>query len=1033
MQAITRFFIERWQFTLVLFGMLFMLGLASVQAIPKSEDPIVQFAGVGVVVVLPGADAEQMERVVAIPIETALNGLEYVDTISSTSGAGLASISVQFEYGVDPEKKYDEVVRELNVLRPTLPSGITLIRADRANPAQTSIVQMALVSETAPIRQMEAYARELRDAIERADGVQQAEIWGVPVAEVRVTVDLDKLAAYQMPLGSVTEALEREGADLPIGSVESSGRRFNVEATGPFDSVEEIRSVVLRSANGVVVKVGDIASVEWTNDEQTHITRYNGKRALFVTARAKLGATIFTVMDGVKARVDAFEPRLPPEIKLERGFDQSETVAHRLSSLARDFGIAIALVLLTLLPLGFRASLIVMVSIPFSFAIGITILNILGYSLNQLSIAGFVLALGLLVDDSIVVTENIARHLRSGLSPRDSALEGVKEINVAVLGCTAALLLAFVPLLNLPEAAGDFTRSLPMAVVCTIAASLFVALSVIPFLASRLLPRKDHGNVFLDVLMGGIHAIYRPILHLALSFPRITIAIGLALFAATLTLVPKLGFSLFPENDSPYFLLRVELPQGVSVSETDRAVQFADNVLSKHENISWRFSNAGRGNPRVYYNEQPSETQSNVGDIYARFDHWEAEHGHAELEAIRKELAAYPGARFNVKRFLNGPPIEAPIAVRIRGADINVLTDLAAQVERLVAETDGTRNVRNPLGEKLLDLNLNIDTDVAALRGVPAGSIDQTLRIAIGGARVATFRDPVGDSYPIVVRAPRGERMSIEDVSKLYIWTGSGAAAPISEFAKPSLVAGPSRISRYERERTVTISAFTQPGRLAGEVTRAVAAKLAPLTLPPGYSIMYGGEAEAQSRSFGGFGPAIIIAMFGILAVLLLEFGSFSSAAVVAFVIPFGIMGGLIALFIGKESLSYTSIIGFIALIGIEIKNSILLVEFANQERERGTPLREAIEKAGEVRFLPVLLTSMTAIGGMIPLVMERSPLYSPLAMVIIGGLITSTLLARIVTPPLYLLLAPGEKKKKPRHRFFGGKGKPDPVVTPAE
>lgn len=1030
MQAITRFFIERWQFTLILFVMLFALGLANVQGIPKSEDPIVKFAGVGVFVVLPGADAEQMERVVAIPIEAALNGLEDVDDISSTSGAGLAAISIQFEYGTDPEKKYDEVVRELNVIRPSLPAGITMIRADRANPAQTNIVQMALVSETAPIRQMEAYARELRDAVERAPGVQQSEIWGVPAAEVRVTVDLDKLAAYQLPLGAVTEALEREGADLPIGAVESSGRRFNVEATGPFDSINEIRDVVLRSGNGISVRVGDIANVEWANDEQTHITRFNGKRALFVTARAKLGATIFTVVDGIKSRVDAFEPRLPAEIKLERGFDQSETVAHRLSSLGRDLTIAIALVLLTLLPLGFRASLIVMVSIPFSFAIGITALNIMGYSLNQLSIAGFVLALGLLVDDSIVVTENIARHLRGGLGPREAALEGVKEINVAVLGCTAALLLAFVPLLNLPEAAGDFTRSLPMAVVCTIAASLFVALSVIPFLASRMLPRHGHSNVFLDVVMGGIHAIYRPVLHLALSMPRITIAIGLALFAATLTLVPKLGFSLFPENDSPYFILRVELPQGVSVSETDRAVQFADGVLAKRENITWRFSNAGRGNPRVYYNEQPSETQSNIGDIYARFDHWEATSGHAELEVIRKELAAYPGARFNVKRFLNGPPIEAPIAVRIRGADTNVLTDLASQVERLVAEADGTRNVRNPLGEKLIDLDLNIDTEVAALRGVPAGAIDQTLRIAIGGARVAAFRDPVGDSYPIVVRAPRAERMTIEDVSKLYIWTGSGAAAPISEFAKPSLAAGPSRISRYNRERTVTVSAFTQPGRLAGEVTRNVAAKLEAVKLPPGYSVVFGGEAEAQSESFGGFGPAIIIAMFGILAVLLLEFGSFSSAAVVAFVIPFGIMGGLIALYLGGESLSYTSIIGFIALIGIEIKNSILLVEFANQERARGTPLREAIEKAGEVRFLPVLLTSMTAIGGMIPLVFERSPLYSPLAMVIIGGLISSTLLARIVTPPLYLLLAPGEAKEKKRRRR---KDKAEPVVTPAE
>jgi multidrug efflux pump subunit AcrB len=1016
MQAITRFFIERWQFTLILFIMLFALGLANIQSIPKSEDPIVKFPGTGVIVVLPGADAEQMERLIAIPIETALNGLEDVDSISSTSSAGLASISVQFIYGVDPEKKYDEVVRELNVVRPSLPAGVTLVRADRADPSQTSIVQMALVSETAPIRQMEGYAREMRDALERAPGVQQAQIWGVPAAEVRVTPDLDKLAAFQLPLAALTDALQRQGADLPIGAVESTGRRFNVEATGAFDSLEKIRNTVLRSGQGSSLRVGDIATVEWANDERVHITHYNGKRALFVTARAKLGETIFDVMAGVKKQVDAFEPRLPPEIKLERGFDQSETVSHRLNSLGRDFAIAIGLVLLTLLPLGLRASAIVMVSIPFSFAIGVTMLNLMGYSLNQLSIAGFVLALGLLVDDSIVVTENIARHLRGGMTPRQAALTGVKEINVAVLGCTAALLLAFVPLLNLPESAGDFTRSLPMAVVCTIAASLFVALSVIPFLASRLLPRKSHGNIFLTVVMGAIHAIYRPILHLALSAPRITIAIGLVLFAATLTLVPKLGFSLFPENDSDYFIVRVELPQGISIEETDKAVAFADGVLARHKNIAWRFSNAGRGNPRVYYNEQPSEQQSNVGDIYARFDHWEAASGHQDLEAIRRELETYPGARFNVKRFLNGPPIEAPIAVRIRGADINVLTDIAAEVERLVGEADGARNVRNPLAERLIDLDLNIDTDTAALRGVPAGVIDQTLRTAIGGAQVAAFRDPVGDAYPVVVRAPRTEHMSLADVDRLFVWTGSGAAAPLSEFAHPALSSGPARISRYNRERTVTVTAFTQTGRLTSQVTAAVAAKLASLKLPAGYSISFGGEAEAQSRSFGGFGPAIIIAAFGIMAVLLLEFGSFAAAGVVAFVIPFGVMGGLIALFIGKESLSYTSIIGFIALVGIEIKNSILLVEFANQERARGTPLREAIEKAGEVRFLPVLLTSLTAIGGLIPLVLEHSPLYSPLAMVIIGGLVSSTLLARIVTPPLYLLLAPKHAPRDADH-----------------
>lgn len=1009
MDAITRFFVDRWQFTLVMFALLIALGTGSVRNIAKSEDPITRFPAVGVVVLLPGADAEQIERLIAIPIENALNGLEDVRQITSGSRAGVATIGVEFIYGSDPEKKYDEVVRELNVVRSSLPDGVTLVRADRRNPAQTNVVQMALVSETASFRRMEGYARDLRDAIERAPGVQHSEIWGVPAAEVRVAADLDRLAAYRLPLTAVADALTREGLDAPIGAVESGGRRFNVEATGSFDSLDEIRSVVLRSGEGSVVTVGDVAEVAWSNDQRRHITRFNGERALFVTARAKLGATVFDVIDGVRAQVDEFEPRLPPEIRLERGFDQAVTVEHRLGSLGRDFLIAIGLVLLTLLPLGYRASLVVMVSIPLSLSMGVVALQFLGYSLNQLSIAGFVLALGLLVDDSIVVTENIARRLREGLAPRDAAIAGVSEINIAVVGCTATLLLAFVPLMSLPEGAGDFIRSLPVAVVCTIASSLIVSLTIVPFLASRALPSSDagHTNVFLDVVMSGIHRIYRPALHVALGWPRSTVATSLLLVGATLMLVPKLGFSLFPENDSPYFLVDIELPQGTAVSETDRAVLFADGVIAAEPHFVWRFANTGRGNPQIYYNVIPEEQQSNVGSIYVRFDHWESVSGHATLEALRAKLKTYPGARFNVRRFENGPPIEAPIAVRVRGPDIAALTEIAADVERIVRATPGTRDVSNPLAARLVDLDMNIDSAAASLRGVPAGAIDQTLRIAIGGVSVAEFRDPVGDSYPVVLRAPRADVMAVSDLDRLYVWNGEGAASPLAELANPQLKSGPARIDRFERERTVTVRAYTEFGHLTSSVTQDVARQLASLRMPAGYSLSFGGEAEAQKRSFGGLLPATMVALFGILAVLLLEFRSFATTAVVAFVIPFGIMGGLIALAIAGESLSFTAVIGFVALIGIEIKNSILLVEFANQQRANGVRLREAIERAGEVRFLPVLLTSLTAIGGLSPLVFEHSPLYSPLAMVLIGGLVSSTLIARIVTPAMYLLLAP--------------------------
>lgn len=1013
MQAITRFFVDRWQFSAVLFTLLVALGIGAIFSIPKSEDPVTEFPGVAIAVILPGADAEQMERLVAIPIEDQVNAIEDIREIQSASRAGLAVINVEFEWGADAEEKFGEVVREINVVRPTLPDGVVDIRMRRYNPAQAAIVQMALTSDDASFRQLEAYAKGLRDALERAPGVQQSDIWGAPAAEVRVAANLDQLAAYRLPLAAVAEALQREGIDSPIGAVEAGGRRFNVQASGSFDSLDEIRRVALRAQDGSLVTVGDVAAVSWANDERTHITRFNGERAVFISAQARLGESVFEVIDGIRPRVDAFEQSLPNNIRLHRAFDQSETVTHRLGNLARDFAIALALVLLTLLPLGFRASIVVMVSIPLSLAIGVVAMQELGYSLNQLSIAGFVLALGLLVDDSIVVTENIARHLRQGMTPREAAIAGVSEINIAVIGCTATLLLAFVPLMALPEGAGAFVRSLPVAVVVTIIASLFVALTIIPFLASRLLPRSDsgHSNVFLDTVMAAIHNIYRPALHVALAHPRKTVIIGLAAFFLSLGLIPKLGFSLFPENDSPYFLVDIETPQGSAVSETDQAVMYAERVLSEFPEIDWRFANTGRGNPQIYYNEIPPEQLSNQGQIYARFHEWHRDEGMRTIEEIRARLDQYPRARINLRRFANGPPIEAPIAVRIRGPDLAALGELASEVERIIRETPGARDVSNPMSERLIDLDLNIDDAAAALRGVPAGAIDYTLRIAIAGLPVAQFRDPAGDAFPVVLRAPREDSLPVTALDRLYIWNGQGGATPLAELSRPTLESGPASIDRVQRERTATVTAYTQAGYLISGVTADVARRLEALRLPPGYSVSFGGEAEAQARSFGGLGPAILIAIFGVLAVLLLEFGTFAVTGVVAFVIPFGIMGGLIALWIGGESLSFTAVIGFVALIGIEIKNSILLVEFANQARARGVPLREAIETAGEVRFLPVLLTSATAIGGMTPLLLEDSPLFSPIAMVLIGGLISSTLIARIVTPAMYLLLAPKDEE----------------------
>lgn len=1010
MGNIAAFSVRQWQFTLVLFAMLAAMGVSSLLSIPRAEDPSFPIPTMLVVAVLPGADTVDLEKQVTDPLEDAIDSLDDITKITSRTRDGVAVITVEFDWSSDAERKYDQVVREVNAIRPTLPAGLVRLDVKKFNTALTNFMQVALIGDGVSALELRKRADDLRDIIDRVPGVWESEIWGEERTEVRVAVDAGRLAELRLPVTAVADALKAEGAAVPLGALHAGERRFTVKTEGDFDTLDDVADTVVRAADGRVVRVRDVAEVTWAADEANHIARFNGKRAVFVTANQKPGQNIFDIKKGAYAALDEFERSLPPTITLERGFDQSENVAKRLSTLFRDFAIALALVLITLIPLGFRASLVVMLAIPLSLAIGVTVLQFTGFTLNQLSIAGFVLSLGLLVDDSIVVTENIARHLRMGKSREEAAIEGTRQIAVAVLGCTATLLLAFLPLMFLPEGSGKFIKSLPVSVLATVAASLFVALTMIPFLAARILSRHEHpeGNKALRLVMGAIHAVYRPVLHRALDRPGITVLIATILFVGSIALVPRIGFSLFPPADIPQFLIEIDLPDGAPLAETDKAVRFVEDQVKQMPDVRFVMANAGHGNPRIYYNITPREDDPTHGAIFVGLTQWKGKQSTAELDKLRARLAAYPGAQIIVRVFENGPPIEAPIAVRILGPELPVLKELAAKVTSIIEGTPGSRDVVNPLRLDRTDLDLGIDLDKAGVLGVPAGAVDRAVRLSLSGEAVATYRESDGDDYPVTLRLPMAGRHELDVLGDIRV-PGAAGAVPLSAISDPHFITGPARIDRFNRERAVTITAFTATGFNTDRVTRAIGEQLSALGLPPGYRLMTGGEAETRSKSFAGLSGAILVAMFGILAVLILEFRSFATTAVVAGVIPLGIIGGMVALFVTGYTLSFTAVIGFIALIGIEIKNSILLVDFTTQLRRAGTPLKAAIEEAGEVRFLPVLLTSITAIGGLLPLALGGSGLYSPLAAVIIGGLVSSTVLSRLVTPAMYLLLAPKE------------------------
>ncbi len=1007
--------IRRFQPTLVAFLCLVALGIYAFLSVPREEDPYFKISAFIISVILPGADPVDVERLVAKPIEDKLAELDDVKEIETTIQDGLAVVVIEFEAFTDPDKKYDEVQREISALRSGLPPEISRLEIRKFSPALVNTVQFALVSATATYRELEDIARDLKDRLKTLEGVRTAESWAFPSRELRVEVDLGRMAELSLTPGELLDAIKSGNSNVPAGTLDLGPRSFTLKTSGSYASLEQVLDTVIVRREGATPRVRDVARVYWADQPLSYTGRYNGQRAVFVTANQKDGFNILKVRERIAAAAAQFEEQIPGRIKLEWGFDQSRNVSHRLNRLSMDLAIAVALVSITLLPLGLRAAGIVMISIPLSLSFGLACIYFLGFSLNQLSIAGFVLALGLLVDDSIVVVENISRHLRMGYSRAEAALKGTQQIFQAILGCTATLLFAFLPLMVLPETAGKFIRVLPVTVVTTIVGSLLIALFIIPFIASRVLQPTGEagGNRILQRMMGLIERWYRPALEFCLARPRSTaiISVGGSLLL-TVLLVPVVGSSLFPKANAPMFLVTIETPNGSSLAATDDALRFAESKLAAMPDVRNYFANLGHGNPQIYYNKIPKQDAANYAELFVQLREYSTRGTPPKLEALRQELAVYPNARIFVDEFINGPPITAPIAVRIVGPDLAKIESLSRQIEAVIRRIPGTRDIDNPLRVSRTNLRLAVDAQKASQLGVPTATFDQAVRLSVAGIEAGKYKETDGEQYPIVVRTPVGSRADLSVLDEIRVPSLGGSALPLSQLATLEFEKGPSQIQRYGRERSATINADVDPGLNTAKITADVVRELERFDWPRGYRYVLGGEAQSGSESFSGVGIAAIVALFGIFAVLVIEFGSFKSTLIVLTVVPIGLVGGFLALLATGNSVSFTASIGLIALLGIEIKNSILLVDFTNQLRAQGVALDEAIERAGETRFVPILLTSATAIGGLLPLALQNVGLYSPMAWVIIGGLLTSTFLARLVTPVMYKLFTPDVEVK---------------------
>ena len=1008
---ITAFFVKNYQFTLVVVLMVVVVSVTTLLNMPRAEDPEINPPQYPIIVLYPGTSPKDMEELVVKPIEKKVSELENLKKIKTKIEDGVAVINVEYKYNSDVEAKYQELVREINALRPELPQDIYKIDIQKVSPTDVSVLQLALVSENASNERMKFYADNLKQALEKVKALKKVDYWGVPEQIVRIDLKLDKIAQQHIPLNAVIGSIQSEAANIPGGSVHAGTKTFNIKTSGKYKSVEEIQNTIVYNANGHIVYLKDVADVGLNYEEQQHITRLNGHRCVLVTAAQKSGENIARTQKAYLPVIEAFKKTLPANIELVRPFDQADNVSHRLGGLGIDFLIAIGLVLITLIPLGWRASLLVMVAIPLSLGIGIVMMNMMGYSLNQLSIVGLVVALGLLVDDSIVVVENIERWLREGHTRQSAVIEATKQIGLAVIGCTATLIIAFMPLAFLPESAGEFIRGLPMAVISSVFASMLVSLTVVPFLASKVL-KTNHdprGNIFLRGLQKLISGSYTRLLDYSLKHPVWTLVIAFALFGASLFVFGIIGFRIFPTSEKPQFLININMPLQSNLEATDKMAHYVETTLKGEAQVKYYTANVGKGNPRIYYNVIQENEKPDFAQFYVQLQQDVSPVKKKQfIDKLRERFNNVAGARIEVKDFEQGPPIEAPVAIRVTGDNLDSLRSIAARAEQLLKTIPGALYVRNDVDVLKSDIKLRINILKSRTLGIQTADIDKTVRLAVAGLDAGKYTNEAGDDYNIVIDAPKERFATLNTFKNVFINNTVGTPIPLNQVAQLEFESSPSTIKHLDKKRYVIITAFTGKGVLARQVTDAFMLKASQLHLPDGYNLDLAGEAETEKDTFGGGFMTIVIAtVFLFIMVLVLEFKTFKSTLIVLSVIPLGIIGGVTMLWITGNPMSFVAIIGFIGLAGIEVKNSILLVDFTNQLRAGGKGLDEAIKEAGELRFLPIVLTTLTAIGGLLPIALNNNPLVSPLALVLIGGLISSTILSRIVTPVMYKLIPP--------------------------
>jgi len=1002
--SITEIAVKRPTAVVVLFIILVGLGLMGyfnigADLFPSANTPVVSIRSV-----YPGASSADIEKDLIKPMEDAVSGLPAIDKLRSVSGEGFGYIIIQFSMGADTYSSVQDVQKAIDAIAETLPSDATKPIITKYNMNAQPVMAISIFGDL-PYEDLRSKSDDLKRALENVPGVGQIKLMGAPERELDVTVDRAAIDAYGVGITTIIGALKANNITLPVGILQQEGVDRPVRVLGEFSSLDDVRQLRIPLPKGGTLPLGELASIKLAYPENPHLVRMNGRSSIGLLVVKSSDANIVETAKRVKKELEAVRASLPSGVQVTVATDETIFINSSLAETQRDLllGILVTSFVLFLFLRRVRSSLIVLVSIPVSLVSTFFMMYVCGFTLNIVSTMALALCIGILVDDSIVVLENIHRHRQLGKDAATAAIEGRKEIAMAAIAITLCDVVVFAPIAFMGDLVGQFFRQFGLTVVFAALFSLLVSFTLVPAMAAHLLgkekEREEGSGGFLDKIL---KPAYKAILLKALSHRKLFLLIIGVLVAGSLALFPlkAIQTEFIPPFDQGKIVIDLNLGAGANIARTDQAMKAVEEHL------------AGMGEVENVFSQIGTDSGANFGNIIVRLKEKNARK--KSQNQVAKELRTWaktvPGVDISVTEssIVAQTSVEGskPFIINITGPDRVVLRKIADQVETMVSETKGAVDVSNSMRARLSEFSVRVDRLALSEYSLNASDVAITLRAAFAGAKAGVFRK-AGDEYDMIVKFSPEETRTPSDISSLTLYSPTGARVTIGQIADITRDDEPSSLERKDRANVVTIMANLQ-GRPLGGLVSDVQAKLDANPLPQGYKYILSGDTSNMNSSFVSLAWALFASLALVYLVLVVLYESWLTPFIRMLSLPVGIIGGLTAMAITGKSVNIISFIGIIMLDGLISKNGTLLIDYTHTLMKRGLALKDALIEAGQTRLRPILMTSSTMIVGMLPLALSTgasSEIKSGMAVVLIGGLVSSTLISPLFLPVAYTVI----------------------------